>query len=86
MQSTTHLQLWHFPPLKPGLLVNRRVPFRLQRLEALLHEETAADAQESVVLHVHGRVPHGKDGVPDVLDKCAIAANATGGSVYLSRF
>ena len=77
MQSTTHLEIRHFPPLKHGLLVNRRVPFKLQRLDALLHEETAGNAQDSVVLHVNGCVPHCKDGVPDVLDKCAIAANAT---------
>ena len=77
MQSTTQLEIRHFLPLNPGLLVNCRVPFRFQRLDALLHEETAGNAQDSVVLHVNGCVPHCKDGVPDVLDKCAIAANAT---------
>ena len=73
MQTAAHVEVRQFFVFAIGTVIHRGLPLSTQKAETLLHDEGAADAQASVVLDGHGRIPHRKDGVPDILDKCAIA-------------
>ena len=60
------------------ILVYCGSPLLAQRLQFLLHKQRAAKRQTGVIFDIPGRIPHGEDGVSNILDERAMAARDRG--------
>ena len=72
VQTTAHSTVWHLLAVEACVPVDGVAPLLAQPPQPVLHEQGAAHGQTRVIFHVDGGVPHGEDGVADVLDQRAV--------------